>query len=73
MFKFNPTTGELDLVTSDPFITDGHDGITTIRMQSTPGGIIYDVTVDDTGHLVTTIAAGEAGSPIGLLLALTYD
>jgi hypothetical protein len=40
---------------SDPFITDGTTGITKIRFQSTPGAKLYDLTIDDTGHVVTTL------------------
>lgn len=39
---------------SDPFITDGANGVTKIRWQSTPGAVLYDMTIDDTGHVVTT-------------------
>lgn len=53
-YKFNPTTGQLDLVdNAGRFITEGTNGVTTIRWQ-TSGGFYYDMTVDDTGHVVTT-------------------
>lgn len=76
-FEFSPLLkGDLqikDTGSSDSFITDGANGITNIRWQSTPGGVLYDMTVDDTGHVVTTASgAGTTGRSMGLLLALTY-
>lgn len=75
-YKFNPITGQLDLVNtssgSDPFITDGASGITKIRWQSAPGAILYDMTINDIGTVITT-AVPASSSPIGLLLALTYS
>lgn len=62
-FKFNPVTGNLDLVTTDtlsPFITVGTTGITTIRWASTPSGNLFDMTIDDTGHVVTTAVVVSA-------------
>lgn len=39
---------------SSVYITEGIAGILTIRMESTPGGFTFDMTVDDTGHWVST-------------------
>lgn len=61
-YRFNPITSDLDLdSTGDPFITDGANGVVTIRWQSTPGGNLFDMTLDDTGHVVTTAVVVSAG------------
>lgn len=39
---------------SSSFETDGPSGITKERWQSTPGGVLYDVTVSDAGAFVFT-------------------
>lgn len=73
----NNGKGDFDLVStgggsgSDPFITDGSVGITNIRFQSSGAGLIYDMTVDDSGAVVTSLVNMTSGSPYGLLLALT--
>lgn len=36
------------------WVTSSTGGATTIRMQSTPSAILYDVTIDDSGNIVTT-------------------
>jgi hypothetical protein len=41
---------------SSIYITEGVAGILTIRMESTPGGVLFDMTVDDTGHWVSSLA-----------------
>lgn len=64
------TRGGGQLAGSIPFITNGSNGVTSIRWQSTPSGNLFNMTLDDTGAVVTT--AIRTGSPIGLLLALTY-
>lgn len=68
-FKFNPTTGQLDLDSSDPFITDGADGITNIRMKASDNSL-WDFTVDATGAWVSTAVSGATGGSdtFGLLL-----
>lgn len=58
----NPFTRKLDYVDDGgPFITVSSTGITTIRWASTPGGVLYDMTLDDTGHVVTTAVAAGGG------------
>lgn len=72
-FKFNPLTSQLDLVgggSDNPYITNGTDGIAVIRMES--DNHLWDMTIDDTGAWVSTIVL-ETGTPMGLLLALTYE
>lgn len=61
---------------ADPFITDGTNGISTIRMESS-GGYVYDFTITDGGAWQWVLVSspgvgGTTGSPMGLLLALTY-
>lgn len=75
---FNPLSGEhskggFDYVgTADPFITAGANGVKTIRWQSTPGGNLFDLTMNDAGALVITPVGSNSGTAMGLLLALTY-
>lgn len=62
-FKFNPLTSQLDLVNAassgtSAFITEGTNGISKIRLQSTPTGNIFDLTISDLGAL-TTNAVGS--------------
>lgn len=60
---------------TNAFITTTTDGVTSIRWHSTPGGILYDMTLDDTGVVVTTAfstGGGSSGMAMGLLLTLTY-
>lgn len=62
-YRFNPLTGNLDLV-------DGYDLYT-----DTVDGKLWQVSVAS-GHLVLTDitpATGTAGVPMGLLLTLTYS
>lgn len=59
---FNPIggigKGGFDYVgDEDTFVTSGADGVTTIRWRSTPGGILYDMTINDSGNVVTTVVA----------------
>lgn len=75
-FKLNPLTGKLDLVNTprSPFITYGDDGILTIRFQSTVDDSVWDMTIDETGAVVTTLVpVVQEGTPVGLLLALTRE
>lgn len=51
-YIFNPLEGEFDAIDISEFITEGDDGITTIRMESATK--IWDFTVDDTGAWVAT-------------------
>jgi len=37
-----------------PFITEGPDGVRTIRWMSTPSGDLFDMYLDDAGTVVTT-------------------
>lgn len=55
------------------FITFGTNGITTIRWQSIVDASLWDMTIDDSGRVVTTsvIVSSTLGTPYGLLLALT--
>lgn len=63
-YTFNPFTGQLDFWTN----IFGQNGI----VLTDSNGVQWRVTVDTTGHLVTTQLATAAGTPIGLLLALTH-
>jgi hypothetical protein len=86
-FKFNPFTLNLDAIHDNTAILDTHyvnvDGDTMtgeLDMQDNaiileaPNGGRYKVTVANDGSLVTTaiVAGDNAGSPMGLLLILTY-
>jgi hypothetical protein len=76
-FKFNPTTGELDLtgssslgILANPFPSTG------LYMYSSDGTKLWLMTLDATGAWVATDvtpATGTAGTPMGLLLSLTYS
>lgn len=57
-----------------PFITYGENGILYLRMQSPDDDSLWDAHLDNTGAWVTESvpSGGAVGSPIGLLLALTY-
>lgn len=72
-FRFNPITGDLDLDSSDPFITDGIDGITSIRWHASDGSL-WDMTIDASGAVVTTRVGNTAGTMIatGPMYGLTY-
>ena len=71
-YGFNPfTKAGLDLVgDADSFITATTSGVITIRWVTTPGGFLYDMTLDDTGHVVTTLVSSTSGGAdiFGLLL-----
>lgn len=72
---FNPINGEFDYYetgSANPYITEGTDGITYFRMESPDDGSLWDAYIDATGAWVITAAAANSGSPIGLLLTLTY-
>lgn len=60
-YVFNPITGQLDLVndggTTNPHIFYDTAGIYRERWRSTPGNVKYDVTMNDSGVLVSTIVA----------------
>lgn len=63
---FNPLgnggKGDFDYVgTESGFITSDVDGITTIRWRSTPGGVLYDMTIDDAGTVVLTPVTSASG------------
>lgn len=55
-----------DSMTGDLFFGSSAIGI----ILTSPGGSLWRVSVDDTGALVTSPT--EGGSPMGLLLTLTY-
>lgn len=60
--RFNPTTGELDLVNTSS------GGTASIPEYSTDPG---SPSAQDAWVLKTTTGGGSAGAPLGLLLALT--
>lgn len=84
-FKFNPTTGEFDLVGTSTVVEGTYvhlagDKITGDLTFPVNGYIMIDsnsaswrVTVDTSGHLVTTKIVSGIGSPIGLLMSITYS
>lgn len=45
---------EYVLIGVNKFITHDGTGITNIRMSSTPGGVLYDVALDDSGNVTRT-------------------
>jgi hypothetical protein len=51
------------------FITIGTLGITNIRWE-TAGGLVYDMTIDETGHVVTTLVGGGGVTMVGPWLSL---
>lgn len=72
-YKFNPLTGNFDYYetgSANPYITNGTNGITYFRMESPDDNSLWDAYVNSTGAWVTSPAL--TGSPIGLLLTLTY-
>lgn len=50
---FNPNTGETGWSSDPPFITNGDDGITSIRWEASDGSL-WDMTIDTSGAIVTT-------------------
>lgn len=64
-FVFNPFTANLDVI-------EDHFGLSGIFITDADG-VEWQVTVDTSGNLVTTRVATTAGTPMGLLLALTYS
>jgi hypothetical protein len=61
--KFNPISGEFDLVDVNPYITNGSAGISNIRMEASDLSL-WDLTVDSTGALVTTnVPTGVIAAP----------
>lgn len=84
-FRFNPFTGTLDNIRSlesldSRFVNVDGDTMTgDLRFPETgflmnDGTNLWRVTVNTSGALVTTLAGTEnAGSPMGLLLTLTYS
>lgn len=62
---------------TNPFITNGTSGVTTIRWQTT-GGYVYDMIVTDAGAVLTTLISSpgsNTGKPIGTgwFMFLTYS
>lgn len=74
MPRFNPFTSNLDYVGQEgQFITEGVNGITTIRWQ-TAGGLLYDMTIDEDGRVVTTLYTPATGGNVfgpGWLMFIT--
>lgn len=74
-FKINPFTGELDNV-GDLGLSGG---ILTGDLEFPVTGYIMNdgtnrwrVTINSSGAIVTTLIVDDAGTPMGLLLSLTY-
>lgn len=52
---FNPLTNKFDFVgTGVKFVIYGEEGIKSFRMSSTPSGNLFDITINDSGNLVST-------------------
>lgn len=72
-YKYNPFTDEFDYYqtgSSNPFIINGTNGITYLRMESPIDGSLWDAYLDENGEWVTVPVGVSAGSDIFGLLAL---
>lgn len=79
-YKYNPFLKNLDYYETgssspSPYITEGSDGILTIRMESDVDASVWDMTVNEYGAWVSTLVSSGStvGTPMGLLLSLTYS
>lgn len=60
--------------TIDGSVTVTGSVITDSIIMQSPDGTYWEVTVDNSGNLVVTnLSSGTSGSPMGLLLSLTYS
>lgn len=64
-FVLNPFTANLDAI-------EDHFGVNGIFLTDT-NGVVWQVRVDTSGNLITTRVSSLVGTPMGLLLALTYS
>lgn len=67
----NPIVSATGGGAASQYITEGVNGILVVRMQGPT--TIWDMSIDDLGQWVSTeVTSALSGSPIGLLLSLTY-